>query len=79
MSKSPYEIIYYTTTHSGNGLYIQLLSTKDQSIYYYYESLGSVDIRDLRNEWIGGEVYDEIYEFVENNCNTLIRLFNDTI
>lgn len=77
MAKSLYEVLFYSLT--SNGLYIQLQSNNDQSIYFYYETLGTVDIRDVYNEWIGGEIYDEIYEFVEDNCNTLINLVDGTI
>lgn len=72
-----YDVMFYEVTDLG--LYVKLKKRGTNKIYFYYETLGEVDITDGGAEFIGGHEYEEIYDYIQENCNSLINLFDEPI
>lgn len=75
MDSETFNVHWYELDQTG--LFIILEDKNSGDVYHYFESLGTIDVTDDLGEVVGGEIYDMIYEFVEENTNTLIELYDE--
>lgn len=66
-----FDILDYQLTK--NGMYVVVFQTTSNSIYYYYETFGSIDIRDEKGNLVGGDIYNQIFDYLMDGMNQLIN------
>lgn len=76
IKNDPFRITYFEIQE--NDLLVRLESNHDNSIYYYYESFGSVDVRDVKGEFVSPVTFDMIVNFIDKS-EKLVEYANESL